>query len=477
MNTEVQVGGQQAGLQSASRDWVHLSLRQWGLFVYGPRKYTASLRERYGRAVNMEYRHQVYVVILDSEGASQVLLGDPHGYSALWKQGFAGLAGPGSLWVLDGNRHRQERQLLSPAFHGRGFSGYGEIIREITRRQTEQWKPGQRVRALETTLSISLDVIMRLVFGVEDPEFEREGQQVLTRLLRAVHPLIVFFTGLQRPWFPLWRRHLRARDHLSDWLGRYLVERRVRMQESADVLGRMLAARYEDGTPMQDEDIRDELYTILLAGHETTATALAWALYELGRHPAELEKLRAELDPLGPDPDPASVVKLPYLSAVCNETLRLHTILSEVGRVLTAPLQVLGKTIPAGDSVVVSIMAIHHDPGLYPDPDAFIPQRFVERTYSPLEFLPFGGGHRRCLGAALSDYEMRIVLAEIVSHWEFEPAAVEREIRHDIAMGPKNGVRLRITGERRAMETSFSDDHSSHPHRSKRTEVVAERMK
>jgi cytochrome P450 len=210
----------------------------------------------------------------------------------------------------------------------------------------------------------------------------------------------------------------------------------------------MLDLRYQDGTHISDEDIRDELYTVLLAGHETTAAALAWALYELGRRAAVLARLRAEIDALGPDPAPERIAKLPYLSAVCNETLRLHTILGEVGRMLAAPLDMLGCTLPPGDAVVISIISIHHDPSLYPDPEAFIPERFLERTYGPFEFLPFGGGHRRCLGAALSDYEMRIALAEIAMSWDFEPAAAERDVRHDIGLGPKHGAALRIKGRR-----------------------------
>jgi cytochrome P450 len=205
---------------------------------------------------------------------------------------------------------------------------------------------------------------------------------------------------------------------------------------------------------MQDEDIQDELVTILLAGHNTTATAMAWALYELGRHPAELEKLRAELATLGSDPEPELIVQLPYLSAICNETLRLHTILAETGRVLTSPLTLFGHTIQPGISVMVSIIGIHHDPTIYTEPYSFIPQRFIERNYGPFEFLPFGGGHRRCLGANLSEYEMRIALAEIVTNWDFEPTEIEREVRQDIAMGPKNGVRLRIKGRRSLAEIS-----------------------
>jgi cytochrome P450 family 110 len=289
---------------------------------------------------------------------------------------------------------------------------------------------------------------MRLVFGVQDAKSAEQGNRVLSTLLRRVHPLFVFFPRLQRGWFPPWRLYISAKKDFYDWVNQILAERRRQPEETEDVLGRMLAVHYEDGSRMRDEDIRDELVTILLAGHETTATALAWALYELGMNRPELEKLRAELDSLGPEPEIGALVKAPVLSATCNETLRLHTLLPEVGRVVVTPLEICGYTLQPDDWVGVSIMSIHHDPELYPEPDRYNPERFISRTYSPFEFLPFGGGNRRCLGAGLSDYEMRIALAEIVTHWEFEPVAPEHEIRHDIAMGPKNGVRLHITGRR-----------------------------
>ena len=199
---------------------------------------------------------------------------------------------------------------------------------------------------------------------------------------------------------------------------------------------------------MSDEDIRDELITLLLAGHETTAVALSWALYELVRHPAVLVRLREELDALGEDPAPDAIVRQLYLEAVCNETLRLHTILTEIGRMTCVPCELLGRQFPAQTGVGVGIGAIHHDPSLYAEPDEFRPERFLERKYSAFEFLPFGGGHRRCPGAHLSDYEMRIALAMIVTRWELELTGADFDTRHNIATGPKRGVRMRVTGRR-----------------------------
>jgi cytochrome P450 family 110 len=207
---------------------------------------------------------------------------------------------------------------------------------------------------------------------------------------------------------------------------------------------------------LSDDEIRDELFTVLLSGHETTAVALSWALYELGRHPAVLDRLRAELDALGANPDPDLIVQQPYLGAVCDETLRLHPVLTEIGRVTRAPAQLLGHTVPGGTGVAVSISAIHQDPSIYPQPDRFRPERFIERSYSPFEFLPFGGGHRRCPGAHLSDCEMRIALATIVTRWEFALLGEEKEIRHNIGTGPKHGVRLRVT-ERRCINRTGTE--------------------
>jgi cytochrome P450 len=206
----------------------------------------------------------------------------------------------------------------------------------------------------------------------------------------------------------------------------------------------MLAARHEDGSRMRDDEICDELNTILQGGHQTTAAGVAWTLYELSRHPRVLKKLRDELEGAGAEADPGLVVRLPYLKAVCNEAIRLNPVLPECGRMLAEPVEILGYTIPAGTALAVSITAIHHDPALYPEPDRFIPERFIERSYSTSEFLPFGGAHRRCVGAMLAECAMRIALAETVCRWDFEPAEVERNVRHDLAMGPKYGVRLRI---------------------------------
>jgi cytochrome P450 family 110 len=218
-----------------------------------------------------------------------------------------------------------------------------------------------------------------------------------------------------------------------------------------DVLGVLLAARYEDGSAMTESETRDQLITLLLAGHETSATALAWCLYYLAREPEVLAKLRAELDALGPNPAPEAVVRLPYLSAVVSETLRIEPIVTDVLRVCREPITLGGRwTVPRGDVIAVMLIAILKDPRVFPEPDRFRPERFLERKFSVSEFLPFGGGARRCLGAAFAEAELALAIAELVTHWELEleSAEPERAKRRNVTMGPARGVRLRVKGAR-----------------------------
>src|SRR5262245_14477224 len=422
-------------------------LQSW-LFMYRSRDYSAWLRRRYGDLVTLRLPNTTAVVALTPEGARQVLTADPDGYDAFFKNGFAALAGPGSIWVLEGQRHRHERQLLLPAFLARRIRLHGQAIKDVALLHTDAWQAGQDMRAYDAMLDISRDVILRIGFGVERGEVLDEGRRILSSLLHAVRPSIVFLPICQSSWFPPWTRYQRAKREFSMFIARRKAARSGRETEAQDLLGLLLAARFDDGTALSDDEIRDELLTVLLSGHETTAVALSWALYELGRHPAVLARLRDELDGLGPSPEPDLVMKQPYLGAVCDETLRRRPILTEVGRVTRASAALLGHPVPAGVGVAVSISAIHQDASVYPQPDQFRPERFIERTFSPFEFLPFGGGHRRCPGAHLSDCEMRIALAMIVTRWDFAILGEEKEIRHNIGTGPKHGVRMRVTRRR-----------------------------
>ena len=418
-------------------------LQQWR-YLNEPHSMGMWIRENYGDFVPVHFQGKEYLAVVTSEGARQVFTADPNGYEVFWKESFAGLMGDESVWVLIGDRHRRERLLFSPAVHANYFRVYGRMIQEITRFHIGQWKAGETFRAIETTLAISLDIIMRLVFGVEEDIPMEEGRKVLNDSTGAIHPLIVFFPALQKSWFPLWKRYDNARATMYCWTDRLMQERRARGNAAGDVLSVLMNACDDKGNPVSNDYIHTELNSILSAGHETTATALAWALYELSLHPEVLAKLRAELESLEGGLDPEKLLTLPYLGAVVYETIRLHPILAECARIPMQPMEILGRTIQAGQALVVSIVNIHHDPILYPEPNIFRPERFIERKYNVFEFLPFGGGHRRCMGAGLAEYSLRIALAEMVMSWDFESAGKDRDVRRNIAMGPRHGVRLRV---------------------------------
>ncbi|HVI02462.1 MAG TPA: cytochrome P450, partial [Enhygromyxa sp.] len=246
---------------------------------------------------------------------------------------------------------------------------------------------------------------------------------------------------------------------LSGEVDRLLYEQiehvRDRTQGRVDILSLMLDARFDDGEPMSDAHIRDELRTLLIAGHETTAITLAWALYDIHRNPEVRERLLAELDGLGPDAEPEAIAKLPYLGAVIDETLRLHPVVEVVFRVLRKPWKFAGYELPAGMTISPAISLVHRRPDIYPEPERYQPERFLDAKPKPHEYLPFGGGNRRCIGAAFSQFESRIAIGTLLRECEFEllesgEPAVERR---SVTLGPKSGVRMRMVRRRVASRT------------------------
>ena len=439
--TSIAIGGLE-GRQLPPRETLN-PLQVWKFLAY-PGRAAERLYNKYGALAPIGFFGAKYTMVLTPEAALQVFAQPPEDYIAFYEESFGGLNGEGSLWILAGEAHRRERKLFAPAVHPGHFQAYGDVIRDVARLHFGHWRAGEVRRSVDTTKAIALDVIMRLVFGVEDDAFMREGGAILDRLTGTIHPIFVFYPKLQRSWFPPFRRYEKAKAAMYEWCGRLIALRRSRGTLGDDVLGRLMRANDEHGNPYTELHICNELLSILTAGHVTTGVALAWALYEVGRHPEVLARLRDEL--AAANPASHEIPTLPYLSAVCDEAIRLHPILAECARVPTKPLQIAGRDIPAGEPLVIAIVGIHHNPAIFPEPQRFRPERFLERSYTKTEFMPFGGGHRRCLGAGLAEYTMRISLAEAVRTWTFEAAAVDRDIRHDIAMGPKLGVPLRILG-------------------------------
>jgi cytochrome P450 family 110 len=368
------------------------------------------------------------------------------------------LVGENSILLLDRDRHKQERKLLMPPFHGDRMQTYGKLIVEITREVMSQWHAGETFRVRQATQEITMRVILTAVFGLSQGERYEQVRQVMTRVLDATgSPLtssLLFFPILQQDWgsWSPWGGFLRQREQLDELLYAEIRERRENLDSArTDILTLLLSARDENGEAMTDKQLRDELVTLLLAGHETTATALAWALYWLHKLPEVRQKLRQELDELGKNPDPMAIVKLPYLNAICQETLRIYPVaLITFPRVVNSSFEVMGQKFGADTWLAPCIYLTHHREDLYPEPHKFKPERFLERQYSPYEFYPFGGGNRRCLGAALAMYELKLAIATIVSDLDLELPDNRpiKPVRRGVTLAPSNNLRLSVVGER-----------------------------
>lgn len=373
------------------------------------------------------------------------------------------MLGDNSLLLLDGERHKRHRQLLMPPFHGERMRAYSQVICQIAEIVIQQWPTAETFLARPAMQEISLQVILKTVFGLTEGQRYHDLSQRLKEMLEYTSSRFTFatnfFTLLQRD-FGAWSpggRYLRLMQSIDQLLYAEIAARRQQFDpERSDILTLLLSARDEAGEPMSDVELRDELLTLLVAGHETTATALSWTLYWIHALPAVKAKLVEELDGLAQaadshSPDFNSIVKLPYLNAVCSETLRIYPVgfIAQL-RIAQAPIEVAGHSFQTDSMVVPAIYLTHHRPDLYPEPKQFRPERFLERQYSPYEFLPFGGSNRRCIGAAFAMFEMKLVLATILRHYDLalaEPHPV-KPVRRGVTIAPNSGILLKLLSQR-----------------------------
>ncbi|MET4613326.1 cytochrome P450 [Rhodococcus sp. PvR044] len=377
----------------------------------------------------------------------------------------APLVGDASLILISGERHRRERKLLTPPFHGQRMRAYGEIIRDSTLDEIGNWIPGRTVDSRSALRVITLRVILEAVFGLSGTDRPAEYIQVVAGFLATYTVPLMFVPPLRRGVFGRapWDRFVRARERFDALLTEDIEHRRASPEnDRVDILSMLLAATYDDGSRIDDAELREELRTLLVAGHETTATSVCWALFHLHRHPAMLEQVVAELRDVGPTAAPDELARLPYLDAVCKETLRLNPPVPIVLRRLTGPLTVCGVPVAKGRTVGIALPLLHTHPDVWERPDQFDPGRFMERRYSPFEFAPFGGAHRRCIGSALAEYEMPIVLATILSRVRLELPERDRHrpppvsVPHNIATGPRRPIRFEVVGLRHQRDGSVA---------------------
>ena len=380
------------------------------------------------------------VYVSDPDAIKSLFTGDQSDLHAGDANSFlAPIIGPHSVLVLDGPEHLRQRRLLLPPFQGSRVAGFRSVVREVAEREVARWQPGDELVLRDRMRALTFEVICRAVFGVTEPDRVERMRAALAAVIDS-SPIFLLSAPLRKDlgrWSPGGRftRRLAAADAL---IYEEIARRRSvsDLEERTDVLSLLLQARDDDGNPMTDAELRDELVTMLGAGHETTATGLCFAFELLMRHAAELARLRESIA-AGEDS---------YLEAVMKETLRLRPVIDAAQRNVTKPRQLGGYEIPPGMRVYPGILAVHLRPDLYPEPYAFRPERWLEDEPESSTWLPFGGGIRRCIGAALAQAEMVEALRVIVPRVELEPLRAEPDpvILRGVTLAPKHGVRVRV---------------------------------
>jgi len=398
-------------------------------------------RERYGDLFTVRYPlFGTGVYVCDPDAIRSLLTGDQSDLRAGEANApLAPVLGERSLLTLDGAEHLRHRRLLLAPFQGSAVQTFREVIRDVAEAEVSSWRPGERFAVRDRMRTLTFEVIARAVFGVTQPARIERLRRALLALTDMTWLIVLpermrWDLGACSPW-GRFRRRLAAADAL---LYEEIARRRAdpALGERTDVLSLLLRARDEDGEPMSDRELRDELMTMLLAGHETTATALAFAFDLLPRHPAVLARLRDEL--AGGDDT--------YLDAVVTETLRLRPVIDANERTLTQPRTLCGWELPAGIRVYPAIAVVHHRADLYPEPEAFRPERFLDGKAESYAWLPFGGGIRRCVGAALAQAEMAEVIRTVVQRAELAPVRPQPDpvVLRGITLVPRHGAPVEV---------------------------------
>jgi cytochrome P450 len=360
------------------------------------------------------------------------------------------VVGPNSLILLSGEAHRRARSVLTPPFRGELMRFYVDLIAEVAADQIAALRPGDRLLVGEAAQNITLDVVIRVVFGVSDRARRREYARVTTHLLRSGSAALMLVPWLRRDIAGRgpWARLVAFRTELDRLLSEQIDERRGSGEHGGDVLGLILDATDDDGNVLGDDVLRDQLRTMLAAGHETSSTSLAWALYHIHHD----DSIRARLiEELASADTPAEIAALPYLGAVIDETLRVHPTVPIVLRRLTAPLVVDAVACAAGEIVGIALPALHFNPDVWQNPELFVPERFLDARPSSFQYAPFGGGYRRCIGATFARNELAVAIGTIMKTLDLrarDHGRPPRAVPRGIATKPSREIALDVVARR-----------------------------
>jgi cytochrome P450 len=419
------------------------SIGQWTR----PLAYLERCRARYGKRFTLRFLGAPpFVMLSDPDDVKEVFAAPPEVlHPGEGAKVLEPLVGTNSVILLDEGPHLEQRKLLLPAFHGEKMQRLSSLMAEVAEREVASWPRGEEFELHPRMQRLTLEIILRTVFGLDpgarmDALRDRLGAMLAfgDRPVSLVPPppdsIRAKIGALAGPF----KEFLQLQEPADAMIFELIEERRSEDGDRDDVLTMLLAARHEDGSPMSPQELRDELMTLLVAGHETTASSLAWGFERLAREPAVLARLVEEI---GRDDEDA------YLTATIQETLRRRPVLPNAEpRLVKEPIEVGGWSYPVDVCLVPSVYLIHHDAGIYPDPYAFRPERFLEQAPGTYTWIPFGGGRRRCIGASFAIQEMKIVLRAVLSAWELQPATEPSEVaeRRNITIKPAGGARTRV---------------------------------
>ena len=427
-------------------------------WIFRPMPYMIECAKKYGDLFTLKLQSNLppLLFVHSPEAIQQILSNDHKELEAPGELNsiFEYLLGKNSVISLSGKEHQRQRQLIMPPFHGERMRNYAELIENITTETINKQPKNQPFNIRNISQEITLQVMMEAVFGIYEGERAEKLKHLLYEILeQGSSPWRVAFLYLPKlkeiiGISEIWKRQMKKQEKSDQLIYQEIQERRENFDpQRTDILTLLMAARDEEDQAMTDEELRDELMTLLVAGHETTATAISWAFYWIHKLPAVREKLLVELDSLGENPDSNTIFKLPYLTAVCNETLRIYPIgMLTFPRKVKTPISVCGYQLEPGTIIMGSIYLTHQREDIYPQPEQFNPERFLERQFSPYEFLPFGGGARRCIGLAFAQMEMKLILAKVMKTWSMKLIDTHeiKPQRRGLVTGPNRPINLEI---------------------------------